>query len=48
MKYADRRKTAVLAAQEYSVNTKLRLSQNDEGDYSTIHAIWTVDRLRDF
>jgi len=31
MEFADRRKTAVLAAQKYSVNTKLKLSQNDEG-----------------
>ena len=48
MGFADRRKTAVLTAQNHSVNTKLRLSRTDQGNYSIIHAIRTVDRLRDF
>ena len=48
MGFAARRKIAVLAAQKHSVNTKLRLSRTDQGNYSIIHAIRTVDRLRDF
>jgi hypothetical protein len=48
MAFAERRKTSVLTAQKYSVSTKLRLSQTDQGDYGMMHVVRTVDRLRDF
>jgi len=48
MGFAARRKTAVLAAPKHSVDTKLRLSRTDQGNYSIVHAIRTVDRLRNF